>query len=183
MPDEPDRLSIAADVDVGALQAVLRDAFGVGVLVLVAAVVPFLPGATRTIPGVAVTIGALIASVVWLGVVIAILIAAPAVDTLVWAAVDGPAEVVHDLATAARYGLGLVAILLAHRGLAPVVVPFLVSGDAWTYDIVFLGFALVPLVAIGHRLYRDADLVARDAANALLGRDDGRAETGQRESA
>lgn len=165
--DEP--LSIATDLRPAPIRGVIRDGFAVGVLLIVAGFVSVLPGAGRELPGTDLAVGALLSAAVALAVVVATLLATSSVGALVEAVLEGPPDVVGDLAAAARYALAFVAVLVAHRGLSPVVVPLLAPGSVWVYDVAFLGFALFPVAAITRRLYRNADAVAEDLAAAAVG--------------
>lgn len=168
MPSSNDRLSVTTDVDPATLHAVIRHALVVGVLLVIGGMVTVLPGSARELPGTPVTVEALLVTTVAAAVFVTILLATPALGALVRSCLDGPPDVVDDLATAARYGLVFVAVLVAYAGFAPVVLPLVDGGSAWTYDVAFLGFALFPLVAIGRRLYRSADPVARELSRALV---------------
>lgn len=169
MVSDRDTLAVTADLEVETTQAVLRDAVGIGALLLVVGMVSFLPGAGRTIPGTTLTLGAVVSTFVWVAIVAAILLATPTVGMLVSAAVEGPRDVVADLEGAARYALVFVAIVVAYDGWGAVAVPLLAPAGTWMYDVAFLGFALVPVVAIGRRLYRNADPIAAGLATALVG--------------
>lgn len=168
MPSTEDRLAVRTDVDATTLQAVIRHGLVIGVLLVVGALVTVLPGASRELPGTAVAIESLLATAVAGAVFAAILLATPAVGALVRACVEGPPDVVDDLAGAARYGLVFVAVLVAYAGFAPTVVPLLAEGTTWMYDVAFLGFALFPVLAIGRRLYRSADPVALELARSMV---------------
>lgn len=178
MPSTDRRLTVTTDVDPAILEPVLRAGLVVGVLFLVGALVALLPGASRELPGTAVTLGGLLTATVTLAVVGALVLATTAVEVLVRGIVSGPDETVGDLAGAARYGVVFVAVLVAYGGLAPAVLPLLAPGAAWMYDVAFLGFALFPLLAAGRRLYRSADGVASELARVVTQPGPGRTEVG-----
>ena len=169
VPDDDERLAITTDLHTETIRDAIRDGVGVCVLLVVAAFVAVLPGAGREVPGTDLAIGALLSAAVSLGIVVSVLVATPSVGALVEAILRGPSSAVDDFAAAARHALVFVAVLVAYRGLAPVVVPLLASDGTWMYDVAFLGFALFPVVAIARRLYRNADVLATDLANAITG--------------
>lgn len=169
VPEDDDRLAITTDLHPETIRGVIRDGVGVGILLVVAGFVTVLPGAGRELPGTDLAIGALFAAAVSMAVVAAIVLATSSVGALVRAALCGPSDVVRDFAAAARYVLVFVAILVAYRGLAPVVVPLLTPDAVWVYDVAFLGFSLFPVLAIARRLYRNADVIATDLAEAVAG--------------
>lgn len=180
MPSTNDRLAVTTDVDPAIVQAVVRQGLVVGVLVLVGGLVRVLPGAGREIPGTGLSVGALMTTGVAAAVLATIVLSTAAVGTLVRACVVGPREVVDDLAGAARFGLVLLAVLVAYAGFAPSVVPQLAGDSVWAYDVAFLGFALFPVVGVARRLHRSADPVARELSRWLVGPEPGTggAETG-----
>lgn len=170
MPSTRERLTVTTDVDPETLHAVIRHGLVVVVLLVIGSLVTVLPGGWRELPGTGVSVEALLTSTVALAVVATLLLALPAVGSLVRATLRGPPAAVDDLAAAARYGLVFAAVLVAYAGLLPTVVPLLPADAVWTYDVAFLGAALYPVAAIGRRLYRSADPVARTLSESVADR-------------
>jgi len=167
MPPSTDHLTVTSTADPERLQPVLRHAVTVVILAALLVAVALLPGAGRTLPGTAVTVGGLATTTVALGLVATLLYANRSVSALVEAHLDGPADVVDDVASAAGNAVGFVAVLVAHWGLAPTVVPLLEPGQVWAYDVAFLGVALLPVAAAALRLFRNADALADHLAGAI----------------
>lgn len=130
--------------------------------------VSLLPGVDRLIPGTPVSFVALIGAAVTLAVVGLLLLLAPTLAELVRSTVTGPASVVEDVAAIVNLFVVLLAVLVAHRGLAPAITPLLDSA-AWTYDVVFLAFALPPLAILAARLYVSLDPISEHLATKLTG--------------
>lgn len=118
-----------------------------------------LPGIDRLIPGTPVTFVAIAGAIVTLAIVALLVYLAPAFATLVRSMLDGPQPVVEDVASIVQLLVVFVAILVAHRGLAPVLVPFL-DGVAWMYDVVFFALAFPPLAILAVRVYTSLDPMA-----------------------
>ena len=168
MPSSTDRLALSTELEPATLQPVLRNAVLAGILVGLLFLVAVLPGAGRALPGTGLTVGGLGTSTVATGIVVTILYATRPASRLVRAQLRGPSEVVDDFAGAAGFAVSFVAVLVAHWGLAPAVVPLLGPDRVWMYDAAFLGFALLPTVAIAHRLVRNADVVAEHLTWTVL---------------
>lgn len=168
MPSTP--LAASTDVEPTALQAVLRHAVFAGTLVVLLVAVSVLPGAGRTLPGTGLTVGGLGTATVAAGLVATLLYAVRSVADLVESALRGPPDVVDDLAAAAGYAVGFLAVLVAHWGLTPAALPLLGPERAWAYDAAFLGVALLPTAALAHRLVRNADVLAASLTWTVLGR-------------
>jgi hypothetical protein len=149
-------------------------AFELVVLVAVVALVglaTLLPGADRTVPGTAVAIHELIVGLGALAVVVLLAHAARSVATLVRTVLEGPTRLVDDAGRVAGALVVFTAVLVAYRGFAGLVVPWLAAGDAaWAYDAGFLGLAIVPLGVIARRLRRNLDLLADQLAAVLADR-------------
>lgn len=169
MNRDTNHLRLATNRSPTALQPVLRDVVVIAVLVLVLGLASVLPGAGRPLFETGITVGDAATALVAAGIVGVVLHVAPAVGDLVRAHVRGRTDVVEDLARAAQYLVVFLAVLVAHRGLAPVVLPLLRPDATWAYDVVFLGFALFAVVAVGYRLARNADEVAHWLTDELSG--------------
>lgn len=130
----------------------------------------FLPGVDRAPFGVPFL--ALADAVVTLAIVAVLLSLAPRLATLVRTALDGPREPVEHVASAVYWLVALVAVLVAHWGLASLGTTLL-GEAAWLYDLLFLLASLVPLVAVAVRLSATVDPAADAVADALAGDPDG----------
>ena len=139
---------------------------GVGALLLVVALASLLPGVGRLLPespfGVLAVAGALTA----LAVAALLVYLARGLATLVRASLDGPRDVVENLASIVHWVVVLFAVLVVHAGLGAVVTPVL--GDlTWVYDVAFLLVALAPLTVVAARLYVSLDPAAELLADRL----------------
>lgn len=171
MPSTP--LSFRPTVDPADLRPVARQAAVLAVLSLLVGLGALLPGADRSLPGTAVTIRAVVLALGTLAAVTVLVRAARSVARLFRAVLDGPDRVVADAGRTAGALVVFAAVLVAYRGFAGVVVPWLVAGDAaWAYDAGFLALALVPLGVVARRLRRTLDPVAEQLAVAMASRAD-----------
>lgn len=148
-----------AAIDRTTIEWVGKVALAVPSLILLTALVSLLPGIDRLIPGSPVTFVAVVSAIVTVAIVALLLSLAPAVATLVRSTLEGPAQVVEDIAAIAQLLVVFIAMIVAHRGLAPAIVPLL-DETAWVYDVVFLAFALPPLTILAFRVYVSLDPMA-----------------------
>lgn len=164
-------LALRTPIDPAQLRPV---AFEFVVLVAALALVglaTLLPGTDRAVPRTTVAIGEVVVAVGTLAVVVLLANAARSVAALVRSVLDGPARLVDDAGRVAGALVVFVAILVAYRGFAALVVPRLAAGDAaWAYDAGFLGLALVPLGVIARRLRRNLNPLADQLAAAMANR-------------
>lgn len=141
-------------------------------LVMLLALISLLPGIDRLIPGSPVTFVAAVSAIVTIAIVGLLFSLAPAFATLVRSTLEGPPTVVEDVAAIAQLLVVFVAMIVAHRGLAPAIVPLL-EGIAWVYDLVFLAFALPPLAILAARVYVSLDPIAELLADRVTRSDRG----------
>ncbi|WP_252699991.1 hypothetical protein [Natronosalvus vescus] len=127
-----------------------------------------LPGANWLVPGTPVTIGAALTAVATIAVVALLVILAPALERLVRSSLREPSGLTRKAGTTVRITTVLVAVLIAHRGLADAVQPLLGS-VSWAYDIVFLILSLPLLVALAVVLYTSLEPTAEACTSKLLG--------------
>ncbi|MFB6303142.1 MAG: hypothetical protein ABEH78_09820 [Haloferacaceae archaeon] len=161
MQTKANRLINTDAVDERTLKPVVKLLLLVGALFLMWALVTNLPGVDALIPETAVTYGAVLGAAVTLGIVAVLLFVALRLEPLVVQAFAGPREVVSDIASMAKHVVLFVAVITAHSGLTPLVMPSLEAVDlAWTYDMLFLVLALIPTVVIAIRMYGNFDEVA-----------------------
>ncbi len=132
--------------------------------------VTLLPGVDRLVPRTPVTFAAVVSAVATVVVAGLLLYAAPKAALLVRMVLSGSREVIGNVASAAYWLLVLAAVLVAHRGLAGVVTPFV---DARFYDAVFLLAALPAVIAVAARLYDSLDPGAEALADRVAGQGDG----------
>lgn len=135
-------------------------------LLFLLSLVSLLPGVDRVIPGTSIPFVAVVSAIVTVAIVALLLYLAPALARLVRSTLHGPAQVVDDVAAIVQLLVVFVAVLIAHRGLAPAIVPLL-DGAAWVYDVVFLAIALPPLGILAARLYVSLDPMAELLADAV----------------
>lgn len=115
-----------------------------------------LPGIDRIVPLTPITFVALVGAIATVVLVALILYATPKLASLTRMALDGPKVVVENLASVV-YWLGvLAAVLVAHRGLAGAIGPFL-GRFGWLYDVVFLVLSIPSVAFIAVRLYATVD--------------------------
>ncbi|MDQ2051962.1 hypothetical protein RBH26_15905 [Natronolimnohabitans sp. A-GB9] len=153
------RPSIPASLDRDVVQSVSKLVLATLSLLFVLGLVTVLPGVDRLVPGTPITFVAIVSAIVTIVVVGLLLSLAPALATLVRSTLEGPESVVEDVAAVSQLFVVLVAVLVAHRGLAPAIVPIL-DGMTWIYDVVFLAFALPPLAILAARLYVSLDPIS-----------------------
>lgn len=127
----------------------------------------FLPGTGRDLPGTDVTIGGLVIGIGTLGIVASLLHAAPKLRELVVASLEGPSAIVSDTAAIVQYAAVFGAVLIAHHGFAPVLVPLI--DVSWAYDLAFFLLALVPFGFIAHLFYRSLEPLSQLMTSEILG--------------
>ena len=135
-------------------------------LLFLLSLVSLLPGVGRLIPGTPVTFAAVVGAVVTVAIVALLLYLAPALAKLVRSTLEGPTHVVDDVSDIVQLLVVFVAVLVAHRGLEPAIVPLLGS-VTWVYDVVFFAIALPPLSILAARLYVSLDPMAELLADRV----------------
>ncbi|RKD95484.1 hypothetical protein [Halopiger aswanensis] len=161
-----DRYTTPAGVDRDTVQSVSKLLLATLSLIGLLYLASLLPGIDRLVPGTPITFAAIASVVATVTVVGLLLFLAPALADLVRSTFDGPAGVVDDVASIVHLFVVLVAVLVAHRGLALAIVPLL-EGGAWVYDVVFLALALPPLGILAARLYVSLDPIAELLADTV----------------
>ena len=155
-------------VDRDTAQATAKLALTTIALICLFAIVSRLPGIHRLIPGTPVSFVAVVSATITLAIVGSLLLLAPTLAAIVRSTADGPESVVDDVASVVHLFVVLLAVLVAHAGLAPLIVPLL-EGAAWVYDVVFLALALPPLVVLVARLYVSIDPLSELLAEKVAG--------------
>lgn len=151
-----DRSTISETVSRDTVRSVSKLLLGATALVFVLYLVTLLPGVDRLVPRTPVTFAAVVSAVATVVVAGLLLYAAPKLALVTRTAVDGPREVVGNVASVAYWLAVLAAVLVAHRGLAGLVTPVLADGT-WLYDLGFLLLALPAVAIIAARLYDALD--------------------------
>lgn len=161
MRTDRNRLINADAIEERTLRPVVTLLLAAGVLFLLWGLVSLLPGIGLLIPTTAVSIGTALGAVLTLGLVAALGYIAFRVGPLVSQALSGPEDVVSDLASLPKHLVLFAAVLVAHRGFAPLIRPALDTAElGWTYDLVFLGLALVPTAVVVIRMLGNIGEVA-----------------------
>jgi hypothetical protein len=161
---ETDRLRTGFDRE--RVRRATKIVLSVGALVLVLALASLLPGLDLLVPETGVTLAALVGALATLAVVGLLWYLASAFATLTRTALDGPREVVENLASVVYWLVVLVAVLVAHAGFAPVVTELI--GVEWAYNVAFLVLALGPLAVVAARLYVTLDPAADAIAESVF---------------
>lgn len=155
------REALLDSVEPETVKTVVKLLLGMGGLVFLLVVVSVLPGLDRLVPATPITFAALVGAIVTLGLVAVLVYVAPHLETLVWQEFAGPDALAANVAAIVKQLVILVAVLVAYRGLAGAVVPFLADTDTvWAYDLAFLALALIPTALIARHLYQGLDPAA-----------------------
>lgn len=154
------------------VKPIVREAIVILGMVAFMALGSILPGTGQEIPGTAISIGDLVVGAGSLGIVGSLLWAGPKLREMVLTNLEGPADALGDAASILRNLAVFVAVLVAHWGFAPVLLPLLES--RWAWDTGFLLFALVPLGVMAYRVYHSLDPLSAFLTAELLGESDGR---------
>lgn len=143
---------IKESVDPDTVRSVSKLALTAVWLVLVLALLTVVPGIERLVPHTPVTFAALVGAIATLVMVGLLLYLAPKLASFVRMSLDGSRDVVDSIASVVYWSVVLVAVLVAHLGLAGAIRP-LFDVNVWFYDVIFLGLALPAVVMIARRLY------------------------------
>lgn len=114
-----------------------------------------LPGVGTVIPELGATVGGIAEAVITLAMVAVLVNFGREIEPRLNRILEGPTEVVQDIAESVKYVVYIFAIVLAYRGLW-VVVPIL-RLDSLIYDLAFLLLALVPTAIVAVRIYNNVD--------------------------
>jgi len=163
--------NISDSVDRSTVRSASRVLLATATLGFVLYLVTLLPGVDRLVPQTPVTFAALAGALVSVAVVGLLLVAAPRLASLTRMLLDGPRNIVESIASVVYWLVVLAAVLVAHRGLAGVAMPFL-DGAAWLYDGLFLLLALPAVAAVAARLYLTIEPGADLVADRIAGDDD-----------
>jgi hypothetical protein len=171
-----DRLDTTERIERGALWPVVHVGVALVGMIALLALSLLLPGSDHVVLEPGVTVANLILGVATLGIVAALLYAAPRVRNLLSAWLEGPSEAVASAAAIGTYLVDFVAVLIAHQGFEPVLAPLL--GAEWLYDLLFLGIALCLLGAMAYRYYLAMEPITAFVTERVAGRERRGAGTG-----
>lgn len=166
--DKIEMTNVSERLDRDVVRSVSKILLAAASLAFVLYLLSLLPGVDRLVPQTPVTFAAVVGAIVTVAVVALLAHAAPRLATLVRMSLTGPRAVVENVASIVYWLVVLAAVLVAHRGLAGVVTPFL-DGAGWLYDVAFLLFALPAVAVIAARLYVTLDPAADLFADRIAG--------------
>lgn len=166
MTEHP-RISRVTDIRPETVHPIIREVLIVLSMLTIMGLAMLLPGTGHEIPGTPVSIGDLIIALGSLGIVASLIWIGPDVREMIVSNLAGPADVIDDAASIVRNLAVFAAVLVAHWGLSPVLVPLM--EPAWVYDIGFLVLAVVPLSIVAYRLYTSLDPLSEFVTTELLG--------------
>lgn len=139
-------------------------------LIWLAVLVSLLPGIDRLLPATTATLVALAVGIASLSVAGILVSVAAGLAAAVRRRMDGPRPLDEHLASIVHWTVILAAVLVAHWGLAAVLVPAL-GAAAWLYDVGFFGLALPPVAIVATRLYAALDPAAEEVVDSVAGED------------
>ncbi|AGN02462.1 hypothetical protein L593_12615 [Salinarchaeum sp. Harcht-Bsk1] len=151
-----DSIEVSNRVDEGSARLVAKLLLAAGAGAFLGYLLTLLPGLDRIVPQTAVRFAAVLGAIATAVVVVLLFYAAPRIALLAKLSLDGPREVVEEIAAVAQWTVVLVAVLVAHSGFAGVAVPLLDS-TVWIYDFAFLLLAFPIVVFVAVHLYRGLD--------------------------
>lgn len=163
-----DRTAIRESVDRDTVRSVSKLLLAAVSLVFVLYLLTLLPGIDRIVPRTPITFAALVGVIVTIAMVALLLYLAPKLATLTKMTLEGPQVIVENLASVVYWLVVLVAVLVAHSGLAGAVSPLL-DGIVWVYDVLFLLVALPAVAVIAVRLYASLGPGADILADTVVG--------------
>ena len=145
-------LKVQNTVEPALIQKITTLTFIVIWLVMMLYLLSLLPGMDRIIPQTPITVVAIVAAIVTAVIVGLLLSLAPKIATALHDMLSGTEPLIEHASSVVYWAIILLAVLIAHRGFAGVVVPFF-DEMVWLYDSIFLILALPAVICIGFRLY------------------------------
>lgn len=133
-------------------KSISKLAIGVLSLLVVLAFVAMLPGIERVAAGLPLSFALLAWMVLSVGVAGILVAVAPMAARVGTLALDAPPALHEHLGSLVHWSVILVAIIVAHRGVAPAV-EALAPGWVMAVDVLGLLLALPPLLVVALRLY------------------------------
>ena len=164
----------ATSFDHDTVRSASRVAIAAIALIAILYLLTALPGADRLIPLTPVTFAATATAVLTLAVVALLVYAAPRFASLARTsrhrsdATEHVETVSENVGGVVYWLVVLVAVMVAHAGLAGAVTP-LFGGVEWAYDAAFLFASLVPLVFLVARLSVTVDPLSTLVADRVAG--------------
>jgi hypothetical protein len=170
MIDQP-QISRAAEIRPETVQPIIRELLIVISMLTIMGLAMLMPGTGQEIPGTPVSVGDLIIALGSLGIVGSLIWIGPKLREMIVSNLEGSSEVIHDAASIVRNLAVFAAVLVAHWGFSPVLVPLLEV--TWIYDVGFLVLAIIPIAVIAYRLYNSLDPLSEFLTNELIGEPEG----------
>ncbi|WP_254864360.1 hypothetical protein [Halovivax gelatinilyticus] len=159
---DPTRWSQTAD-ETDATEAVCRLVFGGLAVAIVLVLIGLLPGIDVAGPTFA-AVGSAVLTVSFVAVFGYLAIVLP---SFVHALSGGPTTLREHVASVTFWTMILGAILVAHRGFAPLIE--LLGGTMWFYDVLFLLAAIGPVALIARELWYAIDPAASYVSTHISG--------------
>lgn len=133
-----------------------------------------LPGIDRVIPATDVSLAAVVRAIATLAVVSLLVHLASDLAALTRLLGGAPRVIVENVSSVVYWLVLLVAVIVAHWGLAPAVTAVV---PAWVYDVGFLVLSLPPLAFVAARLYHTLDPAAELVTDSVVGASGGDGES------
>ncbi len=158
-----------AEADPAFVKSLMRLLAGVWFVVVFVGLALLLPGAEQLVEPIPLTLGTVlmtIGTLVFVGVLIQM---APFVASVTERTLNNP-DLAGSAGDIARNVVLFLAVIVAHRGLAPALGPLLdVVGIGGVYDIAFLILGILPLLNVAYHLYVAVDPLAALLTQSLTG--------------
>lgn len=159
--ETPGQESVLASVEPEIVKAVMKPLLGMCGLVFLLLIVSYLPGLHQVIPATPITLASLIIAIFTLSIVGVLVYVAPQLEQLLKQKFGDTNPLVADVAAITKQLNLLIAVIIAHWGLADALLPFFSDSNVrWLYDVTFLTLALIPTAFIAFHLYRSLDPAA-----------------------
>lgn len=137
-------------------------------LLLSLVIVAVLPGIDREVPGLPITVAAIISLVVTLALVVSLLLLSGRANTVVRQFQVTVPEVAAQSAAVVYWTIVFLAAVIAHQGFGSALAPVLTeTGLLWAYDVTFFVLGGVPLISVGYHLFRLLDPLAEFCVSRL----------------
>lgn len=147
-----ERIQLSETVDRRTVRTVSKLLLNAGASVFVLGLVSVVPGVGRLASQTPVTFQAVVAAVAAAVAAGVLVYLAPLFASLTRNALQGPTQVVDDVASVVHWVAVFAAVVVAHAGFAGVAAQ-LVADALWLYDLAFLLLALPVVAVVATRLY------------------------------
>ncbi len=162
MRDTTRHLRVDIGVEETTVQRIIRTGLAVVGLLLLLGLLAVLPGISRLVSGLTISMEALLFAVATLVVVVAFVRIAPMIERLVEQNLDGQNGAVANAAASAKLLVGFTAIVIAYRGFQSAASPlFNAFGIGGLYHLGFLLLGIGVFAAFARRMYRCWDPLTR----------------------